>query len=474
MKNRTAVCIALAALTICLFLAPASAEQTERNLMLGSEGLEEYDAVYIGDHKVPGCHRSEPEGAAMKWHVVPNNEVINAPADDTKLAIFSNCVFRYDFPSNSPAAPAADAYAKSFAEKIFDSTECAAVSSVQSPTRLLYSDLPQGILGIGMSYWTNDFYLHNSYYVSADGEDAAYDENDKYFGNGYADGVRPCGLLNKESVLFISKAQGGKNLGEKVEGFVSTAKPDDEDIDTWRLTLRDETRSSFGIVKASMDEKEGAMWVQYKGAAVGDNEYVSAIITDANGDVLHYGRLNRCNGTGSATAKLSYPSGITPSRDYRIYVFSEQYNGGENDQSLQTDYAGGMTSIYSFVTFDAQGNGSAPDEQIIGYGLCAEEPDKPQAPGMVFGGWFRDAACTQKWDFAANVVTEDIILYAKWSKAETQTVIKPDYTDADIQATDLKEKPELDTVAEIDAQLRTDLAQKGRGFGYRRALRCDS
>lgn len=48
MKKRTAACIALAALTICLFLAPTFAEQTERKVMLGTSGLADYDSVYIG------------------------------------------------------------------------------------------------------------------------------------------------------------------------------------------------------------------------------------------------------------------------------------------------------------------------------------------------------------------------------------------------------------------------------------------
>ena len=42
-------------------------------------------------------------------------------------------------------------------------------------------------------------------------------------------------------------------------------------------------------------------------------------------------------------------------------------------------------------------------------------PSDPERAGFTFVGWYKDTACTQAWDFAKDVVTADMTLYAKWS-----------------------------------------------------------
>ncbi len=70
------------------------------------------------------------------------------------------------------------------------------------------------------------------------------------------------------------------------------------------------------------------------------------------------------------------------------------------------------------VTFDANGRGTAPADQCIAGGGKATQPTPaPTATGYTFGGWYKEAGCTNAWDFANDVVTEDIILYAKWNAA---------------------------------------------------------
>ena len=67
------------------------------------------------------------------------------------------------------------------------------------------------------------------------------------------------------------------------------------------------------------------------------------------------------------------------------------------------------------VTFDANGHGTAPEAQTVEEGETATEPGKPTASGYTFGGWYTDSACKTKYDFSTPV-TEDITLYAKWTK----------------------------------------------------------
>ena len=83
-------------------------------------------------------------------------------------------------------------------------------------------------------------------------------------------------------------------------------------------------------------------------------------------------------------------------------------------------YASWTTDSYA-ITFDANGHGTAPEEQVVTYGEKVMKPaDDPTAAGYEFGGWYADAACTTEYDFDA-AVTGKMTLYAKWT-AEKRTV----------------------------------------------------
>ncbi len=71
------------------------------------------------------------------------------------------------------------------------------------------------------------------------------------------------------------------------------------------------------------------------------------------------------------------------------------------------------------VTFDVRGHGTAPGAQTgIGLGEKVREPERPAADGYLFTGWYRDAECTVKWDFASDTVEGDMTLYAGWIQQE--------------------------------------------------------
>ena len=72
------------------------------------------------------------------------------------------------------------------------------------------------------------------------------------------------------------------------------------------------------------------------------------------------------------------------------------------------------------VSFDVQGHGTAPTAQTVEQGSTATRPADPTATGWTFGGWYREAACTNAYDFSTPV-TADLTLYAKWTPI-TRTV----------------------------------------------------
>ena len=67
------------------------------------------------------------------------------------------------------------------------------------------------------------------------------------------------------------------------------------------------------------------------------------------------------------------------------------------------------------VSFDLQGHGDAisPITNVMD-GTTVKAPSAPSASGYTFGGWYKDAACTQAWNFGNDTVTGNTTLYAKW------------------------------------------------------------
>lgn len=67
------------------------------------------------------------------------------------------------------------------------------------------------------------------------------------------------------------------------------------------------------------------------------------------------------------------------------------------------------------VTFNMNGHGTAPaDITGVQYKSKINEPAKPSVKNYLFDGWYKEASCTNKWDFNNDIVTTDITLYAKW------------------------------------------------------------
>lgn len=72
-----------------------------------------------------------------------------------------------------------------------------------------------------------------------------------------------------------------------------------------------------------------------------------------------------------------------------------------------------ITKRYYTVTFNSFGGGEVDSTSVL-YGKTFAEPTKPTKAGYVLVGWYKEADLTTKWNFATDVVTEDITLYAKW------------------------------------------------------------
>ena len=67
------------------------------------------------------------------------------------------------------------------------------------------------------------------------------------------------------------------------------------------------------------------------------------------------------------------------------------------------------------VQFNSMG-GSAVQSQSVASGAKAALPDTPTKAGYTFSAWYSDLALTDEWDFSTDVVTSDLMLYAKWTE----------------------------------------------------------
>lgn len=181
--------------------------------------------------------------------------------------------------------------------------------------------------------------------VDSDGDDVYYDIT----------AVRPAFNLDLTSVLFTSAAAGGKipaaGSGGNQGGEAADAifEIGDYTGNEWKLTLLDNSRN-FAVTETTASGKPGdTITLNYTGATTGTNEYISVIIADNSG-AQYYGRVAQPTAT-DGKVEITIPSGLADGT-YTLYVFSEQYNGGEQDDTKLTDYASAFETVALTVSSD--------------------------------------------------------------------------------------------------------------------------
>jgi uncharacterized repeat protein (TIGR02543 family) len=85
------------------------------------------------------------------------------------------------------------------------------------------------------------------------------------------------------------------------------------------------------------------------------------------------------------------------------------------------------------VTFYSNG-GSTISSVSVEHGSKVFKPTDPTMEGYTFGGWYIDSGCTIAWNFDADIVTENITLYAKWTINNISVKIEDDtFNEGDIK-----------------------------------------
>ena len=118
--------------------------------------------------------------------------------------------------------------------------------------------------------------------------------------------------------------------------------------------------------------------------------------------------------TGTITLKGGYYSNDTElaakcASGYQVFALT-----AAEKAEVGSDYNYKVTAIYT-LTFNVNSHGIVPESQQIEKGKKATEPAAPTAEGYTFGGWYKEAGCSNAWDFNTDVVDANTTLFAKWT-----------------------------------------------------------
>ena len=149
---------------------------------------------------------------------------------------------------------------------------------------------------------------------------------------------------------------------------------------------------------------------------------------DASTDTNSYTVAFNVNIEGETMESLSIKDGELINEPTAPTKEGYTFGGWYRDEACQyrwnfaTDKVTANTTLYPkwtlnayTVDFDLQGHGDHIDSQTINYNTKVTKPTDPSETGYTFGGWYKEKACENAWNFAENKVTANTTLYAKWT-----------------------------------------------------------
>ena len=232
--------------------------------------------------------------------------------------------------------------------------------------------------------------------------------------------VRPAFDLNTSSVLFTSAAEGGCKASDTLGVFNEVGE---NTTGEWKLTIKDDGsitgldgHKDFAIADPYdfiYDPEMDKVHVPYSGAVTGENEFISAIITDSNGNIKYYGRISTASDNEHATVAISISDiGVGD----KLYVFNEQYNGEKS-----TDFASALQEVEVpyrcemkvFIHWDDNDDAQGKRPQKVGLHLMEgeEELDSGVAEASGTGnGWFYSFGQVPIRDTQGNLIEYSIIV----------------------------------------------------------------
>ena len=186
---------------------------------------------------------------------------------------------------------------------------------------------------------------------------------------------------------------GGKNLSGTDRAIYSTAGITDNvskiEVDSGSSTLSSVNSLTISVHNSSADAASGNNAIATKTESVSNN-IISKTVTFSKSD--------------SADWSGKY---------YRIVY---NVDAGSSNQYVQFKSAKFYKEIQNYdVTFDLNGHGSSIPKQTKPEGGKVDKPTDPTDDAYDFGGWYKEQACTNAWNFNSDTVSSATTLYAKWT-----------------------------------------------------------
>lgn len=341
---------AILVLTIIVGLTPTAFAAGTGAIQLGAGGIIQGSKVYFGkyaqggvNYDVPWVVRNTENGSAflLSEYLLGDSPYTTTQYHSSALKTKIDAIYS-GFDSREQSAVIEQT---SLSDTAVTSAHLYPLSRVEAESigwgsaLLIAKYINNPATGYGWWWLRTSTYGQGAYCVGVQGN--CYFENYKDLYNG----VRPAFNLDNTSVLFTSAATSGKlsgSVGAAALKAVSPTTPVE-----WKLTLKDNGsgsgRESFDVATESVSATTagGSVSVNYSGAKVGTNEYLSAMIVSGD-DVLYYGRLKSLTTTddASGTQSITIPAGLTAGATYTLKLFNEQYNGDK-----KTDYSSGFENV---------------------------------------------------------------------------------------------------------------------------------
>lgn len=95
------------------------------------------------------------------------------------------------------------------------------------------------------------------------------------------------------------------------------------------------------------------------------------------------------------------------------YLVSKKDGSGSYDLTVNDLLV--IVSGECTVKFDSMG-GSPVEDQTVLFGETIKKPEDPTREGYRFQGWYSDIYLKNEWDFAHDIVTDNMTLFASWEK----------------------------------------------------------
>ena len=248
-----------------------------------------------------------------------------------------------------------------------------------------------------------------------------------------------CGKTVEKESVTVAFTLSGYKVGEKIgalsassnNGHVKvthvSATPAGEDTfqagTGYTITVEYTLDPGYKVSSATINGATALLSDNKATASLSPLEVEYSITYNLDGGKLPAGKTNPTTYTKSSSFTL-----VNPTRTG--YDFAGWTGTGLDKAAMTVTVPAGSTGNRSYtatwtaksytVTFDVQGHGTAPKAQTVDYGKKAATPKAPTESGYAFGGWYKDAACKQKFSFSTKI-TGDITLYAKWDEAYTLT-----------------------------------------------------